>query len=129
MKPITITMINIYKMTNIDMMGYFFDKTNASYHHLIIPKRLGGKETVENGSVLNETSSHPYLHLIENRDKEIFDRITLNITLEKQTGRIDIDYLKKIRELLMYFEKDRTNETNSKGKSLIKEEYKKRLIL
>ncbi len=116
-------------MQNIDMMGYYFDKTNASYHHLIIPKRLGGKKTVENGSVLNETSSHPYLHLIENRDKEIFDRITLNIILEKETGRIDIGYLKKIRELLNCFENDKTHERNSKGKILIKEEYKKRLII
>ncbi len=51
MKRITKIMIEMYNLKNIDFMGYRFNRNNASYHHLIIPRRLGGEESVENGAV------------------------------------------------------------------------------
>ena len=68
MKPITLEMINIYKIRKLgyDFMGYTFSKPQElSFHHLIVPKRLGGKETIENGAILKQCTSHDYLHRIE----------------------------------------------------------------
>ena len=51
MKEITKEMIDIWEMSNMDWMGYTLEKKeHLSYHHLIIPKRCGGKETIENFS-------------------------------------------------------------------------------
>ena len=61
MKYITELIINEYRLKNIDFMGYVFNKSNASYHHLIIPKRFGGKETLENGDTREILRIHPYL--------------------------------------------------------------------
>lgn len=93
-----------------------------------MPKRLNGKETVQNGAVLNGDTSHPYIHVIENKDEEIFKRITQYIVLEKQTGKIDIEYLRKINDLLRCFEREHYSTRNKKGNLIIKPEYVKRLI-
>ena len=51
MKEITKEMIDIWEMSNMDWMGYTLGKKeHFSYHHLIIPKRCSGKETIENFS-------------------------------------------------------------------------------
>ena len=76
MKEITITMINLFKIEEVDFMGYSINKSTLSYHHLIVPRRLGGPETIDNGAILNRLTSHPYLHIIENRDPEIFFLVT-----------------------------------------------------
>lgn len=123
MKYITELIINEYRLKNIDFMGYVFNKSNASYHHLIIPKRFGGKETLENGVVLNSKTSHPYLHIIESYDKDRFKAITEAMVREKELGRIDIKELERIDDILKGFEKDNKDNTTRKGKILIKEQY------
>lgn len=51
MKTITKFMINEWKMKQMDWMGYSLErKERFSYHHLIIPKRDNGPESVENGA-------------------------------------------------------------------------------
>lgn len=127
MKEVTKLMINEYNIKKLgyDMMGYTFNKTNdLTYHHLIVPKRYGGGYTRENGAILVGTSAHPYLHLIESKDEEIFARITSEILDEKIKGKIDLENLYRIRDLLHYFEYEFRNAKGSKGKSLIKYEYK-----
>ena len=42
---------------------------------------------------------------------------------ENRNGKIDIDNLKRIRELLLYFEAEHIYDTNKKGKKLIKRKY------
>ena len=42
---------------------------------------------------------------------------------ENENMKIDIDNLKRIRELLLYFEAEHLNDTNRKGKKLIKRKY------
>ena len=42
---------------------------------------------------------------------------------ENENMKIDIDNLKRIRELLLYFEAEHLNDTNKKGKKLIKRSY------
>lgn len=131
MKEITNLMYYEYEMNRLkyDFMGYtFVKKDELSYHHMIVPKRCGGKETKENGAILVQKTSHDYLHRIENVDPEIFLRITEYMIEENERGRIDIQHLRKIRDLLLYFERDHIGEVTSKGKILIKEEYVKRRI-
>lgn len=110
-------------MKKIDFMGYSFTKNNASYHHLIIPRRLNGPETIENGAVLNGLTSHPYLHIIESKDLEIFNLITSEMIDENIKGRIDVENIKRIHDLLIYFEKEHDHDTTKKKKLLIKRQY------
>ena len=123
MKNITRLMIDEYNLKKIDFMGYRFSRNNASYHHLIVPKRFGGLETIENGAILNGLTSHPYLHIIESKDFEIFSLISSEMIDENIKGRIDIENLRYIRGLLEYFEKEHRYDTTKKGKKLIKREY------
>lgn len=127
MKYITKMMIEEYNLRDIDFMGYKFTKGNASFHHLIIPRRNGGKETIENGAILNGKTSHPYLHLIESFDYDRFLAITSEMIDENILGRIDKDCLKRIDKILKGFEKEYSGKKGSKGKILIKEEYTKRM--
>ena len=126
MKNITQQMIDIYNLKNIDFMGYEFNLDNVSYHHLIIPRRKGGEETIENGAILNRKTSHPYLHIIEGRDYDMFCAITNEMIIEKMLGQLNIKSLKKIRDILIQFEREHSSDTTSKGQLLIKECYIKR---
>ena len=47
---------------------------------------------------------------------------------ENIKGKIDIENLKHIRDLLLYFEKEYKDDTTKKGKRLIKWEYINRRI-
>ena len=131
MKQITRLMIYNYNIKQLkhDFMGYTFKTTkDLSFHHLIIPKRQGGKEKLWNGSILVRDTAHDYLHRIENVDEEIFSLITSEMIDENIKGKLDIENLKKIRDLLEYFEKEHCGERTSKGYPLIKEEYIRRRI-
>lgn len=126
MKPITREMIKIYQLNKLgfDFMGYFFEQNEQlSYHHNAIPKRNGGAETIRNGAILVRKTSHDYIHAIERVDPEIFFLITSELINENLKGKIDIENLRKIRDLLLYFENDHTHERSKKGKLLIKKEY------
>lgn len=107
----------------IDFMGYNFNLQEATYHHLIIPKRRGGQATYENGAILMRTTAHDYIHTIERYDLEVFNAITDAIISQKSKGRLDIADLKYIKSCLEYFEKCYSNETSGKGKLIIKERY------
>lgn len=130
MKTITRLMINEFKIDQLgyDFMGYSINKQNASYHHLIMPRRLHGPMNRENGAILNGLTAHPYLHRIEAIDLEIFNLITSEMVDENIKGRIDIENLRKINDLLLFFEREHCGDITKNGKLLIKEEYTKRLI-
>lgn len=132
MREVTKEMIKLYdiKKLGYDFMGYNFDRLkDLSFHHLIVPHRdckkqgLGEGYLIWNGAILVQDTAHEYLHTIERLDKELFLRITKYMIEENRNGKIDIDNLKRIRELLLYFENEHKNETNKKGKQLIKREY------
>lgn len=127
MKNITNTLIKEYNLKNIDFMGYEFKRTNASYHHLLVPKRNGGLETIENGAVLNGRTSHPYLHIIECFDNDRFEAITNEMIIEKMLGRLDKQSLQKIDDILKGFEREYNGTRTSKGKILIKDEFTRRV--
>lgn len=132
MRPITRDMIHIYNIKKLgyDFMGYTFRRTEElSFHHLIVPKKdckkqgLGEGYLWWNGAILNQDSSHDYLHFIERTDREIFLLITNLMVEENQNMKLDIDILKKIRDLLLYFEKEHKDDRGNKNKVLLQERF------
>lgn len=132
MRNVTRDMIKTYRINKLkyDFMGYTFNRyEELSFHHLIIPKRdsikagIGDGYLVWNGSILKQDTSHDYLHIIEQIDREIFLAITDAMIRENQLGKLDIEELKRIRMLLEYFEKEHKDDKNKKGKTLIKRKY------
>ena len=126
MKPITREMIKMYQLNKLgfDFMGYKFNRSEQlSYHHNVIAKRNGGLETIRNGAILVRDTSHDYIHVIERIDPEIFYLITSEMLDENLKGKIDIENLRKIRDLLLYFEREHDHDTSKKGKLLIKREF------
>lgn len=120
-------MINLYGLNKIDFMGYTFSKHNATYHHLVVPRRFGGPETVENGAVLNGKTSHPYLHKIEYVDWDVFSAVTSEMIDINTKGFLGLENLRKIDDILKSFEREHCSDVTKKGHILIKEAYTRRL--
>lgn len=130
MKEVTKQMIKIYNIKDFDFMGYDIKrKESLSFHHLIVAKRnchkerLGNGYYIWNGAILVQDTSHNYLHLIEHYDYEIFCRITSEMIDQNIKGRLDIENLKQIKDLLLYFEREHDRQTSKRGKILIKDNY------
>lgn len=125
MEKIRNLMINMWKMKNIDWMGYELTEDDFfSYHHLIIPKSNGGVRDIWNGAILNRKSSHDYLHVIEKIDYDMFFFLTselININFQKHMPTEK--QLKHIDILLKQFEKEHCGEKYESGEEIIKEQY------
>lgn len=120
------TLINIYNMNGMDWMGYQLDE-RYSFHHLT--KRChGGERTINNGAVLY-ISSHSYLHTIEYYDlqKYIFINNILK-DINNQRAMPTKEQLIHIEYILREFEKEHEEEVSTRGKVLIKDEYKERVL-
>ena len=120
MKNIVHLMINKYNLDKfgLDFMGYKIkDSKNLSYHHLIIRKKNGGKETIENGAILTKIS-HKYLHFIEQTNYQIFKKITEQLILENKCGELKLEYLYEINNFLNDFE----------SQNKVQDIYKKRFL-
>lgn len=125
MKQIKVQLVRDFKLDKLgyDFMGYKFDKGDVSYHHLIVPKRLGGQATYENGSILMQSTAHNYLHTIERYDGDIYNCINKAMMISKQKERIDKEELQFIKDCLLYFEAHYGHLKNQKGSPIIKEKY------
>ena len=132
MKDIKKNMIQIYNLEALgyDFMGYTFKKTNElSFHHLIIPRCKSEQEGIGdgyvqwNGAILNQRTSHEYLHRIEQIDRDTFLRITDLMVIENINKKIDKETLLRIRELLLAFENKHWGEAKNNGHQLIKSTY------
>ena len=132
MRQITAEMIEAYKIKQLgyDFMGYSFNKVKElSFHHLIIPRKDSRKQGIGdgyvkwNGAILRQLSSHDYLHLIQRIDNEIFNRITGEMIKQNQKGRLDLENLKIIRDLLLYFEKEHCADEDREGHKIIKKRF------
>lgn len=128
MREITKTMIDEWGMSNMDWMGYTLEKKeHFSFHHLIIPKRFGGKEVVENGAILIQQAGHDYLHTIERTERALFDELTwILIEINEQKHMPTKEQLIRINQVLKYFESKYSEETTSKGIPLIRQRYLRR---
>ena len=120
-----------YDLENIgyDFMGYEFgSKKELSTHH-IIPRHSGGQTKKNNLCILNRNTSHNYIHLIEDYDYKIFLQVSKYLMEQVKKGRIDLEELKRINELLLFFEDKYKKEQARNGELLIREEYKTKRII
>ena len=139
MPKITNLMINDFKIMQLgmDFMGYQVTrKEQLSFHHLIIAHRDCKGMNIPadgylwwNGAILRQNTSHDYVHVIERIDPEIFYAITSEMIDENIKGRLDVDNLRRIHDLLLYFEKEHCSDRTKSGKPLIKPEYVRRVSL
>lgn len=129
MKEITKQLIKDFRLKELgyDFMGYGKQGDIYTAHHLLVPAREGGKLTWENTVVLRE-NPHNYLHIIENKDFELFSVITSEMYDMKIKGYLDRENLYYIDDALSYFEMEHCGDTTKKGKPLIKDEYTRRKI-
>lgn len=108
MNKIVNLMVDKYKLRDygLDFMGYIINSSkDVTYHHLVISKRNGGKETVKNGAILIK-NSHKYLHLIERDDYNRYLMIRDLLIEENRKGIIDLTILRDINVLLNEFEEN-----------------------
>ena len=132
MREITREMIKEYRLMKLgyDFMGYEIkNKQDLSFHHLIVPRinckalGLGEGYLKWNGSILNQNTSHDYLHLIEAKDLDMFMAITSEMIDENAKGYLDIKNLQRISDVLSCFEREHCSDRGKKGRLLIKEDY------
>lgn len=93
-------MIRIYQTKDIDWMGYKICKRNKLTKHHIFKKVYGGPNDISNYALLVQ-KSHMYLHLLEQKDHEVFLELSklfreLNDSLSPPTE----EYYKKINKVL-----------------------------
>lgn len=130
MKEITRQMIKIYNIKKFDFMGYDIKrKESLSFHHLIVARRyckqqgLGEGYYLWNGAILVQNTSHDYLHTIEHIDYDVFCALSSEMIDMNIKGYLDIQNLRQIKDILLYFEREHQDERNHKGKLLIKPDY------
>lgn len=125
MKAVTREMIKEYRLKQLgyDFMGYEFSIKQSSYHHLIVPARCGGRETIQNGAILMRNTAHDFIHRIERVDLDVFNDIRQEMIEENIKGYLDVDNLIRINEILDYFIREHCGDRTKKGNPLIKEEY------
>lgn len=123
MNEITKTMIKIWDMTTMDWMGYD-NLERYSFHHLT-KKSDGGKKIIDNGAILHQNSSHPYLHTIEyyDLDKYIFINNILR-QINEQRYKPTKEQLLQIRYVLKEFQNEYEGKNSSRDKPIIKKEYR-----
>lgn len=118
------------KELGMDFMGYHLNKGDIySFHHLIVPNRNGGAYARWNGAILNGKTSHPYLHVIEAKDYDMFCYITSEMIDMNIKGYLDQQNIRNIHDVLKQFEREHCGDRTRKGKILIKEEYTRRIKL
>lgn len=136
MREITKQMIEYYKIMKfqIDFMGYEVNKKNIlSFHHLIVPRcncktmNLGEGYLWWNGAILNQSTSHNYLHLIEAKNYDMFLAITSEMIDQNVKGYLDRENLLRIRDILEQFEREHCSDRGKKGNLLIKDGYLRRV--
>ena len=126
MKNVTNLMFNEFKLAELgmDFMGFNLNKKDIiTFHHLIIPNRNSGPVARWNGAIIQRIP-HDYLHLIERVDYEKFCHLTSEMIDMNHKGFLDPYNIANIHAILDEFEAQFGNEKNSKGKLLIKREYK-----
>lgn len=119
-----------YDLENLgyDFMGYEFgSKKELSTHH-IIPRHSGGQTKKNNLCVLTRDTSHNYIHLIEDYEYKTFLQISRCLMEQVKNGKIDIEEIKRINEILLYFEYKYRNAEAKTGGLLIRPEYKDKRI-
>ena len=126
-------MVNDYGLRKLhaDMLGYKVVRNNDfSFHHLIIPHRDCGRQRIPhegyvdwNGAILSSRTSHPYIHVIERLDREMFESITQELVAINKQGYVDREHLLRVYDMMYDFESIFGGEYTKKGHKVIKPAY------
>ena len=136
MKEVTKAMVKDFKIYKLgyDFMGYKVVRNSPlSFHHTIISHReckargLGEGYWEWNGSILVQNTSHDYLHQIERIDYDVFMDITSELVDMNVKGKLDVENLRYIHDILTGFEREHCSDRTTKGRRLIKDEYLRRM--
>lgn len=119
-----------------DMMGYYYNRLqDLSFHHLIYSHHESKMYhlpnegyILDNGAILNQKTSHDYLHTIQRTDEDRFNYITNELVDENEQRQILYANLCRIHSCLCGFEKEYCGVRTKKGYPLIREEYVRRRI-
>lgn len=96
--------------------------------HHIVKKEDGGLLRIDNIAPLMDVS-HSYLHIIEYKDYKTYKHINEIFKLVNRQGyEPTLEQREIIEYLLTQFEKKHIEDTNSKGKRLIREKYLERCL-
>ena len=127
MKPINRLIIVKYNILKVgfDFMGYrVTDQSKISIHHF--DKRCnGGKDDLSNCCAIMR-EPHDYLHIIEGIDRSKYNAINEQMMIENRLGKLDIDCMRRIDEILCEFEDKHSDDCTKSGKLLILDSYKER---
>lgn len=128
-KSVTNLMINEYGVRRVCFMGYKVSKDNPYTFHHLKKKEHGGKEDLKNGAILTDIA-HKYLHIIESRDKELYDLLNNVLWQINEQGFAPLErQLLAIDYILRIFEEKHQKDRTKSGKILIKREYKEGRIV
>lgn len=124
MKELTKLMIKEFELNKLgyDFMGFLQSKKDIYTFHHIKAKREGGLFIRDNGAILF-TTPHEYLHKIEEYEKPLYLYIQQELKDMNKKGYLDIYNLKRIHDILEYFEYNHEEDYTKKGKRLIKDTY------
>lgn len=124
MREVTRDLIRVFQPKEIDWMGYSIERPqDLTYHHLV-KKSDGGLYIFDNGALLSGETSHPYLHLIEAKDYDMFLYINnLLKNINSQRVKPTRNQLLAVRAILEQFEREHCSDRTKKGKQLIKTKY------
>lgn len=85
-------------------------------------------ETKENGAILVRNTAHDYLHIIEGVNKKFYRWIREQMIEENQKGRLDMENIRNIDEILCEFEKEYYDATFKDGTYILQDIYVRRLL-
>lgn len=124
MKTITRELIYLYRPRHIDWMGYELRSINDLTYHHIQKKSDGGHLTLDNGALLRGDTAHEYLHIIENKDLDMYVYINNLLKNVNTQGYAPTKrQLLAVRAILEQFEREHCSDKTSKGKPLIRTKY------
>lgn len=128
MKQITREMLKIYKPTsNMDWLNYKLVKKDLTFHH-IVKKVNGGFEEISNGALLMPIP-HQYLHVIEYKEWKTYKHLNdMFRIINDQRHEPTLEQRETIECILQDFEYKHKDDKTTRGKRLIKPEYKKRVL-
>ena len=128
MKQITREMLKIYKpISNMDWLNYKLVKKDLTFHH-IVKKVDGGYEELSNGALLMPIP-HQYLHVIEYKNWKTYKHLNdMFRIINDQRHEPTMEQRETIEFILQDFEYKHKDDRTTKGKRLIKPEYKNRVL-
>ena len=121
---LVIKQYNILKV-GFDFMGYrVTDRSQISIHHFV-KRENGGKDEISNCSAIMRIP-HDYLHIIEEIERSKYIVINEQMMIENRLGKLDIDCMRRIDEILCEFEDKHSDDCTKSGKLLILDSFKER---